>query len=67
MAMNHDDDEAKGWDSYENDDCEIKKNCWKLPFRVSHNTPFFELCYVLLTTHAIGLEEATKKFQRYRK
>ena len=33
---------------------------------MSNNTPFFELCYVLLTTHAIGLEEATKKFQRYR-
>ena len=30
--------------------------------RVSHNTPFFELSYVLLTTHAIGLEEATKNF-----
>ena len=26
-----------------------------------HNTPFFELSLVLLTTHAIGLEEATKK------
>ena len=29
--------------------------------RVSHNTPFFELSYALLTSHAIGLEEATKK------
>ena len=30
--------------------------------RVSHNTPFFELSLVLLTTHAIGLEEATKNY-----
>ena len=28
---------------------------------MSHNTPFFELSYVLLTRHAFGLEEATKK------
>ena len=34
--------------------------------RVSHITPFFELSLVLLTTHAIGLYEVTKKFQRYR-
>ena len=34
--------------------------------RVSHITPFFELSYTLLTTHAIGLYEVTKKFQRYR-
>ena len=32
--------------------------------RVSHITPFFELSLVLLTTHAIGLYEVTKKFQR---
>ena len=30
--------------------------------RVSHNTHFFELSYALLTSHANGLEEATKKF-----
>ena len=30
--------------------------------RVSHITPFFELSLVLLTTHAIGLYEVTKKF-----
>ena len=30
--------------------------------RVSHNTHFFELSYALLTSHAFGLEEATKKF-----
>ena len=30
-----------------------------IDIRVSHNTPFFELSYVLLTSHAIGLEEAT--------
>ena len=29
--------------------------------RVSHNTHFFELSYALLISHAIGLEEATKK------
>ena len=29
--------------------------------RVSHITPFFELSLVLLTTHAIGLYEVTKK------
>ena len=34
--------------------------------RVSHITPFFELSLVLLTTHAHGLYEFTKKFQRYR-
>ena len=34
--------------------------------RVSHITPFFELSYTLLTTHALGLYEVTKKFQRYR-
>ena len=33
--------------------------------RVFHITPFFELSLVLLTTHAIGLYEVTKKFQRY--
>ena len=33
-----------------------------LNIRVSHNTPFFELSLVLLTTHAIGLEEATKNY-----
>ena len=32
-----------------------------MEIRVSHNTPFFELSYALLTSHAIGLEEATKK------
>ena len=30
--------------------------------RVSHITPFFELSPTLLTTHAIGLYEVTKKF-----
>ena len=30
--------------------------------RVSHITPFFELSDTLLTTHAIGLYEVTKKF-----
>ena len=34
--------------------------------RVSHITPFFELSYTLLTTHALGLYEVTKKLQRYR-
>ena len=34
--------------------------------RVFHITPFFELSYTLLTTHAHGLYEVTKKFQRYR-
>ena len=34
--------------------------------RVSHFYTFFELSLVLLTTHAIGLYEVTKKFQRYR-
>ena len=34
--------------------------------RVFHITPFFLLSLVLLTTHAIGLYEVTKKFQRYR-
>ena len=34
--------------------------------RVSHITPFFELSYTLLPTHAIGLYEVTKKFQCYR-
>ena len=34
----------------------------RIYIRVSHNTPFFELSLVLLTTHAIGLEEATKFF-----
>ena len=29
--------------------------------RVSLITPFFELSYTLLTTHAIGLYEVTKK------
>ena len=29
--------------------------------RVSHITPFFELSYTLLTTHALGLYEVTKK------
>ena len=29
--------------------------------RVSHITPFFELGYTLLTTHALGLYEVTKK------
>ena len=29
--------------------------------RVFHNTPFFDLSYVLLTSHAIGFEETTKK------
>ena len=33
--------------------------------RVFHNTPFFELSYFLLTSHAIGLEEATKKYGRF--
>ena len=37
-----------------------------ISIRVSHITPFFELSYTLLTTHAIGLYEVTKKFQRYR-
>ena len=32
-----------------------------LQSRVSHITPFFELSLVLLTTHAIGLYEVTKK------
>ena len=32
-----------------------------LYIRVSHNTHFFELSYALLTSHAFGLEEATKK------
>ena len=32
-----------------------------LDIRVSHITPFFELSYTLLTTHAIGLYEVTKK------
>ena len=30
--------------------------------RVFHITPFFELSYTLLTTHALGLYEVTKKF-----
>ena len=34
---------------------------FSIHIRVSHNTPFFELSYALLTSHAIGLEEATKK------
>ena len=34
--------------------------------RVFHITLFFELSLVLLTTHAIGLYEVTKKIQRYR-
>ena len=29
--------------------------------RVFHITPFFELSYTLLTTHALGLYEFTKK------
>ena len=33
----------------------------RLSTRVSHITPFFELSLVLLTTHAIGLYEVTKK------
>ena len=37
-----------------------------LYIRVFHITPFFELSYTLLTTHAHGLYEVTKKFQRYR-
>ena len=32
-----------------------------VPNRVSHITPFFELSLVLLTTHAIGFYEVTKK------
>ena len=38
----------------------------RLSTRVSHITPFFELSFTLLTTHAIGLYEVTKKIQRYR-
>ena len=34
--------------------------------RVFHFYTFFELSLVLLTTHAHGLYEFTKKFQRYR-
>ena len=30
--------------------------------RVSHNTHFFELSYVLLTSHAFGFHGATKNF-----
>ena len=33
----------------------------RLSTRVSHITPFFELSFTLLTTHAIGLYEVTKK------
>ena len=36
----------------------------RLSTRVSHITPFFELSFTLLTTHAIGLYEVTKKFHR---
>ena len=38
----------------------------RILIRVSHITPFFELSYTLLTTHALGLDEVTKKFQHYR-
>ena len=34
---------------------------WPTNIRVSHITPFFELSYTLLTTHAHGLYEVTKK------
>ena len=34
--------------------------------KVFHITPFLELGFTLLTTHALGLYEVTKKFQRYR-
>ena len=44
----------------------IQMDCYGVPGDLYHNTPFFELSYVLLTSHAFGLEEATKKFQRYR-
>ena len=33
-----------------------------LSTRVSQKKLFFDLSFVLLTTHAIGLEEPTKKF-----
>ena len=33
----------------------------RVAIRVFHITPFFELSLVLLTTHAIGLYEVTKK------
>ena len=35
----------------------------RLSTRVSHITPFFELSFTFLTTHAIGLYEVTKKIQ----
>ena len=38
-----------------------KKKYFEGDTRVSHNTHFFELSYALLTSHANGLEEATKK------
>ena len=43
-----------------------KENFSALFIRVSRKKLFFELSLVLLTTHAIGLEEPTKNFQRYR-
>ena len=41
----------------------MKCKLWNRVFQI---TPFFELSYTLLTTHAHGLYEVTKKFQRYR-
>ena len=43
-----------------------KKLSKMVEIRVSHFYTFFELSLVLLTTHAHGLKEFTKKFQRYR-
>ena len=37
--------------------------CWAVGCPTIHI--FFELSYVLLTSHAIGLEEATKKYGRF--
>ena len=39
--------------------CDMLK--WMICSRVFHITPFFELSYTLLTTHALGLYEVTKK------
>ena len=46
------------WQNIDSDICTIY---YSLVTRVSHITPFFELSSTLLTTHAIGLYEVTKK------
>ena len=55
--------DAKFWPS--KIEVEEKESCWRklevMDNRVFHFYTFFELSLVLLTTHAIGLYEVTKK------